>query len=244
MPRDVTAPPSQSALETTNVDRYARAAGILYLLTLLGGIVGEVYIPSRLIVGSDAAATARNILASESLFRIGFAAYLVEAVCDIAISWVWYVLLRPVNRNLALLAAFFGLVSTALYGTAETFFFAALVVLRGEYMTVFSPDQVNALALLMVKIFGRTAGIFMAMYGIATVVRGYLIYRSTFLPRPLGIVFMVAGTGFILRNAAVVLAPGYASDVLLLPMFVALASSATWFLAKGVDAARWNAAHR
>lgn len=91
-----------------SVQTYARVAGVLLLLSLVAGGFGEFYVPSKLIVSADAAATARNIIASASMFRMGFAGYLVEAMCDIALTLILYVLLRPVHEDLALLAAFFG----------------------------------------------------------------------------------------------------------------------------------------
>ena len=97
---------------------YARAAGILFLVTLFAGFFGESYVPSHFIVSGDAAATARNLTASPGLFRLGFAAYLIEATCDICLALVFYALLKPVQKDLALLAAFFGILSTALYAVA------------------------------------------------------------------------------------------------------------------------------
>ncbi len=95
------------------VQTYARIAGVLFLLSFVAGGFGEAYVPSKLIVSGDATATANNIHALGSLFRWGFAGYLVEATCDIALTLIFYVLLRPVRKDLALLAAFFGLVGTA-----------------------------------------------------------------------------------------------------------------------------------
>jgi hypothetical protein len=107
--------PTMTAIPNANVERHgsiqtwARIAGALLLLTIVAGGVGEFYVPSKLVVSADAAATAKNIRASDWLFRLSFASYLVEAVCDIALALIFYVLLRPVNKYLALLAAFFGL---------------------------------------------------------------------------------------------------------------------------------------
>ena len=92
------------------IQTYARIAGVLFLVSFVAGGFGEAYVPSQLIVSGDAAATAGNIKAFGSLFRWGFAGYLVEAVCDIGLSLIFYVLLRPVRKDIALLAAFFGLV--------------------------------------------------------------------------------------------------------------------------------------
>ncbi|HEX9940943.1 MAG TPA: DUF4386 domain-containing protein [Thermoanaerobaculia bacterium] len=225
-----------------SVQTYARIAGVLFLLSIVAGFVGEAYVPSKLIVFGDATVTAKNITTSNSLFRLGFASYLVEALCDVTLSLILYVLLRPVQKNIALLAAFFGLVSTALYGVAELFYFAASIILGGaDALKAFSPDQLNALALLSLKVFGYGGGIFMVFYGVASVLRGYLIFRSGYLPRFLGVLMVLAGLGFVTKNFALVLAPAYASDVLLLPMFLAAVSLTVWFLVRGVDVAKWQA---
>jgi hypothetical protein len=225
-----------------SVQTYARIAGALFLLSIVAGFFGEVYVPSKIIVSGDATATARNITTLSSLFRLGFASYLVEALCDVALALIFYVLLRPVQRNLALLAAFFGLVSTALYAVAELFYFAASIILGStDALKSFSPDQLNALALLSLKVFGYGGGIFMVFYGVASALRGYLIFRSGYLPRFLGVLLGLAGLGFIMKSFALVLAPAYASDALLLPMFLAGVSLTVWFLVKGVDVPKWQA---
>jgi hypothetical protein len=221
---------------------YARIAGMLFLITMLCGFFGEMFVPSKLVVGADAAATARNVVANDALFRLSVVSYLIEALCDVALSLVLYLLLRPVRRDLALLAAFFGLVSTALYGVAEVFYFAPTLLLGGaEYLKAFTPEQVNALALLCFKLYARVGGMFMVFYGIAAVVRGYLIFRSGYLPKALGVLLAIAGLGFITRNFVLVLAPAHATDLLLAPMAVAVLSMTVWLLVRGVDVARWNA---
>ena len=221
---------------------YARMAGVLFVLSIVGGGLGEAYIPSQLIASADATATANNIHAFASLFRWGFAAYLLEAACDITLALIFYALLRPVQKYLSLLAAFFGLVSTAVFAGAELFYFAALHILGGaNYLKSFSPDQLNTLALLSLKVYGLGGGIFMAFYGISWVIRGYLISRSGYFPKALGLLLVLGGLGFITKNLTLVLAPSYASDFLLLPMFVAGMLLMVWLLVKGVDVAKWEA---
>jgi hypothetical protein len=230
------------APRTTPVQTYSRVAGVLFLLSVVAGAFGEAYAPSQLVVSADATATAKNIAAMNSLFRWGFASYLVEGVCDVALAFVFYVLLRPVRKDLALLAAFFGLISTALFGVAEFFYLAPSLILGGApYLKTFSPDQLNTLALLSLKLYGYCGGIFMVFYGIASIIRGYLIFRSGYLPKALGVLLALAGLGFITRNFALVLAPAYASDLFLLPMFLAMASLTVWFLVKGIDVPKWEA---
>jgi hypothetical protein len=221
---------------------YARVAGLLLLLSMIGGGLGEFYIPNKMIVSGDAAATAHNIVTSSALYRFGFAAYLVEAICDITLALVFYVLLRPVNKYVALLAAFFGLVSTAVFAGGELFYYAPTHILGGaSYLNTFSNEQLNTLSQLSLKLYGLCAGIFMAFYGIATSIRGYLIYRSEYLPKWLGALVVIAGIGFILKNFMLVLAPEFPSDLFLLPMPVVVLSMMVWFLVKGVDVSKWEA---
>jgi hypothetical protein len=228
--------------ETTSIQRYARIAGILILASIVAGGFGEFYVPTKLIVAADAKATANNIIAFNSLFRLGFAGYLVEAACDIALAWIMYVLLRPVQKDVALLAAFFGLVSTATFAGAELFFFASTFILGGaDYLKTFSPAQLNTLGLLSIKFYTYGSVIFMAFYGIATTIRGYLIYRSGYLPRFLGALLAIAGLGFILKNFAVVLALAYVPDAVLAAMPLAVLTLSAWLLVKGVDVPKWEA---
>ncbi len=223
------------------VQRYARIAGVLFLLSFVGGGFGEAYVPSKLIVSADATTTAHNIKAFDFLFRMGFAGYLVEAVCDIALALIFYALLRPVHRDLALLAAFFGLVGTAIFGVAELFYFAPAFILGGAgYLKTFSPDQLDTLALLSLKFYVYGGAIFTVFYGVAWVLRGYLIFRSGYLPRFLGVLMTLGGFGFITRNFLLVLAPAYAHASLLLLMLPGGLSLTAWLLIKGVDVPKWE----
>ena len=232
----------QLAQERVSVQAYARTAGVLALLSLIAGGFGEAYAPSRIIVSTDAAATVGNLKALDFLFRMGFAAYLIEAICDITLALVLYVLLKPVHRYLSLLATFFGLVGTAVFGAAELFYFAPTLLLRGtDSLKGFSPDQLNTLALLSLKLYVLGGAIFTAFYGAACVVRGYLIFRSGYLPKALGVLLTIAGVAFVVRNFALVLAPAYPSGGLLLLILPGFLAMTVWFLVKGVDVAKWEA---
>jgi hypothetical protein len=227
---------TQSDAPSRRLQTYARIAGALFLVSMFAGFFGELYVPSKLIVLSDASATAHNIRSSETLYRLGFAAYLVEALCDVSLSLVLYALLKTVDENWALLAAFFGLLATALFAVSELLYFGAAVVLRSaDSLKAFTPDQLDGLALLLLKLYVYGGGIFMVFFGVAAMLRGYLIYRSRFLPRTLGALLMLAGLGFVAKNLALVLAPGYASNLLMAPMFVAGLALTGWMLIKGID---------
>jgi hypothetical protein len=226
----------------TSVQKYARIAGILFLISFVGGSFGEFYVPSTLIVSGDPTATFNNIAAHESLFRLGFAGYLLEGFCDAALSLVLYVLLKPVHKNLALLAAFLGLISTAHFAVCEMFFFSGPMLLKNPvFLQSFSREQLNALSYLFIRVYAYGAGLFMVFYGSASLIRGYLIYRSEYLPRFLGVLLGLAGVGFILKNFTLVLAPTYSSDFLLLPAPITILVLTPWFLFKGVDVQKWEA---
>lgn len=227
------------------LQRYARAAGVAMLLTIVFGFLGEMYLPGRIIVSGDAAATAANIRANPTLFRLTFASYLVEGICDVALLVFFYILLKPVNRNLALLSAFFGIVSMVTFAIAQSSFFAASLILRDTGgMTAFTTQQQEALALLAIRITSMIAWLFLCMYGIASTIRGYLIARSGYLPRVLGILLMLGGVGFFLRSTTYLLAPSLSSPLLLLPMAPAMISLMAWLLFRGIRSpATVGAAH-
>jgi hypothetical protein len=226
----------------TPVQTYARIAGVLFLISFVGGTFGELIVPMNLIAQGDAAETARRILAHQTLFRVGFAAYLSEALCDVALALVFYVLLRPVHRNLALFAAFLGLISTAMFAVCELFFFVAPVLLRSPtYSQVFSAQQLNSLVYFFVYVYSTGAALFMVFYGLASIIRGYLIYKSTYIPRFIGVLLMIVGVAFVTKNLTLVLAPAYSFDLLLLPAPLTIIVLTVWFLWKGVDVQKWNA---
>jgi hypothetical protein len=215
--------------------RYARLAGVAMLLSIIFGALGEMYIPGLIIVRGDATATAANILNHPTLFRLGFATYLVEGICDVALCVFFYILLKPVNRNLALLSAFFGIASMVTYATAESSYFAASLAVRdASGMGTFTAEQRNALAYLALRLSATIAWSFLALYGIATMIRGYLIMRSGYFPRVFGVLFMIAGACFVLRTATFLLAPSYSSGLLLLPMAAAGIPFMLWLLIRGV----------
>jgi hypothetical protein len=223
------------AMIETSVKTYCRAVGIFLILSMFAGWYGEMYVPSLMMTG-DAATTADQLRLHGGLFRLGFAAYLLEAVSDIVLAWLLYVLLKPVHRELALLSAFFGLVSMSLFAVTKMFYFAAPIFLSGHrYLTAFPPGQLESLASLFLSLYAGLSGLTMVFYGIAWIVRGYLTYQSGYLPRLLGALMVAAGVGFAAKTITYVLAPGYSWDILLAPMFLNTIAVAVWMLARGVD---------
>ena len=223
----------------TSVKTYSRAAGIFLVLSMLGGWFGEVQIPSQFMTG-DAATTAEMIRLHGDLFRFGFAAYLIEAFSDLVLAWLFYVLLRPVHRDLALLSGFFGVVSMSLFAVTKMFYFSAPLFLKSRYLTAFSAEQIDGLGGAFLSLYGGLSGLFMLFYGTGWIIRGYLTFRSDYLPRFLGILMAVAGLGFFAKNLTKLLAPAYSSDILLAPMFLNVVVLAIWMLVRGVDRDKWD----
>jgi hypothetical protein len=213
--------------------RYARVTGVAMLLSIVFGFLGELYLPGKLIVSGDAAATAANFLRDPSLVRLTFAAYLVEGICDVLLCVLFYILLEPVNRSLSLIAAFFGIVSMVTFAVAESAFFSGLLLSKDAHgMAAFAVEQRNALTLLAMRLSATIGALFLIFYGIATMIRGYLIMRSGYIPKTIGILLIVGGAGFFLRTATYLLAPSLSSPVLLMPMALGGIPLTLWLLFK------------
>ena len=227
---------------------YARTCGALYLYIGVAGVFAELFVRSRLIVPGDAVATASNISANELLFRIAFTGELLHLACDVAVAVLLYVLLRPVNRTVALLAAFMRLASAVILAVSSISHFAALRLLgRAEYLSTFQPEQLQALALLALRLHGDGYTICLTFFAFACLAGGYLIFKSTFLPKTLGVLMVVAGACYLVNSFALFLAPALGAKlfpVLFVPIFVAEISLALWRLVKGVDVAKWQEAAR
>lgn len=222
---------------------YARVGGVLYLIIIVAGLAGQIFIRDPLVVSRDAAATAHNIIASQSLWRIGIAGDLVMHLCDVGLMLVFYVLLRPVSRNLALLAVLFNLVQTGMLVANKTSLLLPLFLLGdAPYLKAFTPEQVQALAYIALRTHDHGFGFGLIFFGAACLVVGYLIFQSGYLPKTLGILMQLAGVSYLVNSFALVLSPPLASRLfpaVLLPPLVAEVSVALWFLLKGVNLPKW-----
>ena len=224
---------------------YARSCGVLYVYILAAGTFAAVFVRSKLVVSRDAAATAANIVSGESLFRLGFSAELLHLACDVAVAMLLYALLRPVDRNIALLAAFMRLASDVILATASLSHFAALHLLGGsEYLKTFRPDQLQSVALLAMKLHGDGYAISLMFFGFACSSLGYLVFRSGYLPRTIGGLMAVAGACYLVNSFAHFLYPAAGAALfnagILLPCFVAELSLTLWLLVRGVNVAQWE----
>lgn len=235
---------TRRALETSP-QTYARIGGTLYLFIIVAALFGEVFVRGSLVVQGDAVATANNIANSETLFRAGLAGEMLTCACDVALAMILYALLRPVSRNLALLAAFFRLTFVGIYGVAKLFEIAALVVLgRADYLKAFDPQQLQVLADLFLGVHSYGYGVSLLFFGLCCVLFGYLIHRSGYLPRILGILLVIGGLGYIVFSLMQMLSPELAARLLfpwiMLPAFFAELGLALWLVVKGVDVRKWE----
>ncbi|HET9708909.1 MAG TPA: DUF4386 domain-containing protein [Gemmatimonadales bacterium] len=217
----------------------ARAAGVCSLLTLIGGVLAQGLIANRLVSARDAVTTATNIVAHRQLYLLGFTVFLAEMSANIATTVLFYVLLRPVDRTAALVSLVFGLVGCTIKTLARAFYYAPLLILGGaDYLSVFGTGQLQALALLSIKINNTTAGIALVFLGVCTLFQGYLIIKSTFLPRFLGVIAVVSGFGWLTY-----IYPPLGTALfyyLVLVAILGLLVTAGWLLVRGVDEQRWH----
>ena len=222
----------------------SRIGGVLYLIIIVLGLFGEAFVRNRIIVSGDATATAANIRSLESLWRFGIAAEFVLLICAVGLTLIFFVLLRPVSRDLALLAAFFGLVSLAVEAASTLNLVAALFPLGNTgYLRAFEPEQLYAMASLSVKSFSYGFGVALIFFGCESLVLGYLISRSGYLPKAIGVLMQIAGLSYLTNSFALLLAPTFADRIfpaILVPAFVGEASLCLWLLVKGVNVEKWR----
>lgn len=225
--------------------RYARTGGIAYLVIIVAGFLGEMFIRNKIIVPGDAAATAGNLITSPLLWRIGVAGDIVMHICDIIVMLVLYLLLKPVNKYLALSALLFNLIQTAVLVANKLNLLIPLFLLvdGGSYLKAFEPQQLQALAYLSIRAHGYGFGIGLIFFGCVCLINGYLIFKSAYFPKVIGIMMQIAGLCYLINSFALILAP-HLTDILfpviLLPSLIAELTLCLWLIIKGVNLAKWK----
>ena len=221
----------------------ARTAGVLYLAIFVLGLFAELGVRAQLVEVGDAAATARNILDSQGLFRAGFVADLMVVLADAAVAVLFYVLLRPVSVVLALAAAGFRLVQTAVLAANLLNQFMALQLLTGDGYGALRRDELQTLAYSHMDAHRYGYLIALVFFALHLAVLGYLVYRSTYFPRALGVLLALAAVGYLADSLTYFLVEGYEgalSPVVLAPAVVAELAMILWLLLRGVDVRRWQ----
>jgi hypothetical protein len=241
-PTDVSSTASQRA----RLRRLTRVAGVLYLAIFLIYPLAT-FVRSSLVVPGDAAATADNIRAQETLFRWGLAGEATIVLVEVALAGVLYTLLRPVSRSVSLAAALARVAEAVVMaaGCLVTGVFTMIAVSDNGYLAAFDADQRDALALFFQEANEHIVLIWGFFFALALLLTGWLVHRSGFLPRITGILLALAGVGYLAQSFGTFLAPGLADTWELVVLVLAVPGElvfAVWLLVKGIDNDRWTAA--
>jgi hypothetical protein len=225
-------------------DRKARLAGFLYLICIISGFCAESLVRNKLVVYDDAALTAHNIIASPSLYRLGFLADLVSFTSGIAIAILFYELLKCVSRPAARTAFTFAIVSNSVSIAASIFCFAPIHILGGAgYLRTFAPHQLESLALLSLQLYQFAFVINLGLFSVDCFATGYLILRSTFLPRFLGVLLIVGGICYLTNSVAYFMPPHVLPELfpyIYIPSLIAEVALAVWLTVAGVNVEKWQ----
>ncbi len=217
---------------------HARTAGILYLIIIITGLFSEMFVRSGIIVPGDATATAVNIESNTFLFRIGFISDLTMVMSDVGVALLLYLLLKPVNNGLSMLASFFRLAQATVLGINLLNFYLPLLLLNGgDYLDSFSSEQLNSLSLLFLNAHSYGYLISGVFFGISCVILGYLIFKAEYFPKWLGTLIVAAGFSYLIDCFVNFLFPNFASTSEILVMTVAVVSELSlclYLLIKGV----------
>ena len=218
----------------TSINKAAIVAGLGLLIMTIFYLFADFFVFQKLIVTEDATATANNIMASEILFRTGICSFLIVIVCDVVVAWALYVYLKPVNKSLSLLAAWFRLVYSTIFAIALVNYFHIFHLLNGSnYLTVIETTHMYAQMMLSINAFGDVWAIGFVFFGLHLVLLGYLVFKSGYIPRIFGVLLILAGLSYLIDHFSKFLFPTYDVEIAtligwgeLLFMF--------WLLFKGV----------
>ena len=225
-----------------SINRTARFAGFLYLIMIPLGLFGIMWV-SSLIVPGDAAITANNIMASESLFRLSIMSALILQTGHILLVLVLYKLLKAVNKNHALLMVIFMLVAVPIAMLNELNRLAVLLLLSGaDYLTVFTADQLQALVPLFLGLHEHGINIAGIFWGLWLFPMGYLVFKSGYIPRILGVLLIIAGFGYLLDFFTFFLLPNFYATINQITQFTGWGELLLplWLLIKGVNVEQWE----
>lgn len=228
----------------TSPRTYAKIVGVLYLVIFFLGPFAFFMGRTGVVVPGDPAATVGNLMVSESMFRLGMVAETLIILIEIVVSAILYVLLRPVSRPLSLASALARFAQAILQAVNLFTAVPALLLLGGAgYLAAFDPDQLNVLVLLFMDVNAFVIIIWGVLFGFHLLLLGYLVYRSGFWPRLLGILLIVAGVGYLLQSYGHLLAPQF--DDILETVVIVLSipgelAFTVWLLWKGVDVEKWE----
>jgi hypothetical protein len=214
----------------------SRSTALLYMIVAIIAPFSMIYVPTSLVVPGDAAATASRIAASQGLFRASIASDAAIFLIEIVLTALLYVLLRPVNRTLALASAFARLAMTIVQGLNLLNHLTVLIMLSGAgFLTVFTAPQLSALAMVFLQAHSYAAQIWGLFFGLHLLAAGTLVYRSGYIPKALGIVLWIVGLCYLAQGFGNILLPQFAAQLAALGMVMMIELAfPLWLLIKGV----------
>ena len=222
----------------------ARIAGALYLLNIVAGFIAIGLVPAILFVEGDVAATLRNIQANELLYRLSLAAHMIPILCNVPLVIILYDLLKGVNKRLALMMVFYSIVGTAVESANLLHQFTPLVLLNGaQGLHALTADQMQALAYAPLRLQTFGYDIQQVIYAGYLLAAGYLVYRSTFLPRVVGVLLAIGAVSYLIYSFASFISPEFAAHLvpyIQLPSLVGEGSLCLVLLVIGVNVQRWK----
>jgi hypothetical protein len=219
----------------------ARIAGVLYVIIITLALFAYLHVRGQLIVPTNMAQTATNVVAHEQLYRLGFSAAVVVVICNLPLGWIFYELFKVVNSRLALLALVFITASATIEAVNLFNYITPLFTFTlPEYISAFDAREIQALARGQVRLFGYGFSVSLVFFGVFCALTGYLILRSRFFPAILGLLMIAAGVIYCIENFALFLA---LPDIPYIGWvhLVAEASLALWLLVVGIDERKWRA---
>jgi hypothetical protein len=218
--------------------KIARIAGVLYLLIVIFGLIAQIFVRDNLVDYDNATITATNILDSEFWYRFGFVSELLMLICDIGVTTILYILLKDTSRNLSLLSTLFRVASIIILSVTALTHYAALSFLKGSgYLDVFTSSQLNAFALLSIRLHGTGYNVSLLFFGFHLIILGYLIYQSNLFKKFLGILLLIGGICYIANSFIWFLFPylvAFIYPVILIPCAIGEWVFCLWLLIKGV----------
>jgi len=224
---------TSNRIANISLSNSAIIAGIGLILMAILAPIANFAILQKLIVSNDTAKTVSNIVSSEGLFRIGICFFLIVAILDIIVAWALYVFLKPVNKSLSLLAAWFRIVYATFLAVVLIYLLNVLQLLHGaEYLASFTTSQIQAQVMLSLNTFNLGWGFGLIIFGFHLLLLGYLVFRAGYMRRILGILLILASLGYLIDGFGKLLSADYNMNISMFT-FIGEVILIFWLLIKG-----------
>lgn len=226
-------------INNISLRKAAIISGVAILIMTVAAVSATDLTIGSLIVKDNAAVTTNNIITSHIIFRVGVFSWLITLICDVLAAWGLYIFLKPVNKDLSLLMAWFRLVYVAILGTALLNYVKVLLLISGEnYITAFGTNQFQSQVMLLVNSFGNMWSVGLIVFGLHIAVLGYLAFRSGYIPKAFGILLIIAFAGYVITSLGNLLLPDYDNyktvlGLIFLPFMLSEVALGLWLLIKG-----------